>query len=279
MTETFLWRRVLQTTCAVLVITVAASTVQAVCAADSATLGDHPAVFDGFDGAANSAPDGAIWDYDVGRWQTNGQLQEYTSSRDNIRVDGAGHLIIEARSTESGITSGRLVTRHRVPMLYGTLSARIKMPTGKGISPSFWLVGTDIDTAGWPDCGEIDLVEMPSSGTYRYTTLHGPWTARPPGARSDYQIQTQAQTVDLSADFHTYWVVRAPGSIVIGMDGTTFATFTPESLSPDQRWVFDHPMYAILNVAVGDDWAGPPDETTSWPATMVVDWFRWEPAA
>lgn len=279
MTGGHAWQRVLQSACVGVVIALPASTVQSVCVADTAVPGSDSAVFDDFDGAANSAPDDAVWGYDVGRWRTHGQLQEYTSSRDNVRVDGAGHLIIEAKPTASGITSGRLVTRRRVPMLYGTLSARIQMPTGKGISPAFWLVGADIDTAGWPDCGEIDLVEMPSSGTYRYTTLHGPWTARPPGARIDYQLQTQAQTVDLSAAFHTYWAVRAPGSIVIGMDDTTFATFTPDSLSPDQRWVFDHPMYAILNVAVGDDWAGPPDDTTRWPATMVVDWFRWEPAA
>jgi beta-glucanase (GH16 family) len=272
------WKSALRSMCAVVVIAVPASTVDSIAAADVAQHGSHAAVFDGFDGAANSVPDDAFWGYDVGQWHANGQLQEYTSSADNIRLDGAGHLIIEAKPVASGFTSGRLVTRDRVAMLYGRLSARIKMPSGQGISPSFWMVGSDIDTVGWPNCGEIDLVETPSSGTYRYTTLHGPLADSPPGARIDYQVQTQDQTVDLSAAFHTYWVVRAPGSIVIGMDDTTFATFSPESLTPGQQWVFDRPMYAILNVAVGDAWAGPPDVTTPWPATMLVDWFRWEPA-
>ena len=269
----------LRSTCAGVVIAAPASAADGVGGAANAAAGPVAAVIDNFDGTANSAPDDAVWGYDVGRWQTNGQLQEYTHSTDNIRLDGVGHLVIEAKPVASGFTSGRLVTRGRVPMLYGTLSARIKMPAGKGISPSFWLVGTDIDTAGWPNCGEIDLVEMPSSGTYRYTTLHGPWVQRPPGAQIDYQLQVHTPSADLSAEFHTYWVVRAPNSIVIGMDEATFATFSPESLAPDQKWVFDQPMYAILNVAVGDAWAGPPDATTPWPAIMLVDWFRWEPAA
>jgi beta-glucanase (GH16 family) len=235
------------------------------------------AVFDDFNGPSGVAPDPGVWGYDLGPWPD--QLQTYTDSSRNVRLDGAGNLVIEARMGQDGvITSGRLVTRGKLDMMYGTLSARVRTPSGQGISPAFWLVGSDIDAVGWPASGEIDIVEMPNTGTYSYTTIHGPWVGAPPAGRPDYKVWTEGATDDLSASFHTFWISRSPYTIVIGVDDRTLATFTPASLKPDQKWVFDRPMYAILNVAVGDSWAGPPDESTTWPATMLVDWMRWLPA-
>jgi beta-glucanase (GH16 family) len=235
------------------------------------------AFFDDFLGPAGAPPDPEHWDYDLGPWPK--QLQTYTTSSGNVRLDGAGNLMIEARKADDGaITSGRLVTRGKLDMMYGTLSARIKAPSGQGISPAFWLIGSDTATTGWPDAGEIDVFEMPNVGTYSYTTIHGPWIGTPPAEKPDYKVWTEGPTDDLSAGFHTFWLCRSPYTIVIGMDNRTLATFTPDSLTPQQRWVFERPMYAILNVAVADPWAGPPDDTTPWPATMLVDWIRWVPA-
>ena len=234
------------------------------------------ALFDDFIGPAGAPPDPEHWDYDLGPWPN--QLQTYTNSPDNIRLDGAGNLVIEARmGQDRAITSGRLVTRGKLDMTYGTLSARIKAPSGQGISPAFWLIGSDTAIEGWPAAGEIDVFEMPNVGTYSYTTIHGPWVGPPPAEKPDYKVWTEGATDDLSASFHTFWLSRSPYTIVIGVDDRSLATFTPDSLTPQQKWVFERPMYAILNVAVGDPWAGPPDNTTPWPATMLVDWIRWVP--
>lgn len=236
------------------------------------------AMFDDFDGPAMSKPNGEFWSYDVGGWGLNGQLQTYSDSPDNVRLDGAGNLVIEAVKTPTGYTSGRLVTRDKVMMQYGTMSARIKMPAGKGISPSFWLLGADVDTLGWPNSGEIDVIEMPNKGNRFHSTLIGPWIEPPSTGKDYYSVRAEGPVVDMTERFHTFWISRLPNSVVTGMDDIVFGRFTPDSLDADQRWVFEKPMYAVLNIAVGDGWAGAPDAQTRWPATMVVDWFKWVPA-
>ena len=237
-------------------------------------------VFDDFVGPAGSLPDSALWDYDIGPYQDAG-LQTYTNSPENVRLDGHGHLVIQARPTPTGYSSARPVTRGKLSMLYGTVSARIKFPSGQGIWPAFWMLGTDMDQVGWPRCGEIDLMEIVNTGTQYHVTLHGPQ------GDSDYfggveksgqVVGTSGPIADLTDDFHTYWVNWQPQHITIGVDDTTLGTFTPASLPPGAQWVFEHPMYALLNIAIGGGWAGPPDASTSWPATMLVDWFRYTPA-
>lgn len=234
------------------------------------------AVFENFDGPAGAGPDTSIWDYDPGDPSPTGhQLQTYTDSAKNIRLDGEGHLAIQAVRAGGRFTSGRLVTRGKVEMLYGRISARIKMPAGQGIWPAFWMLGSDYGSAGWPECGEIDLMELLNVGTRYHATLHGPQ------GDSDYLkgrgVGTSGPIDDLTRDFHVYWTDWQPDSITIGVDDTTLGVFTPASLPDGARWVFDHPMYAVLNVAVGGDWAGPPDDSTPFPATMLVDWFRYAP--
>ncbi|ART72437.1 beta-glucanase/beta-glucan synthetase [Mycobacterium dioxanotrophicus] len=230
-------------------------------------------VFDGFDGPAGSRPNTKFWSYDLGNLSPdNHELQTYTDATANIRHDGNGHLIVQALKTPTGYTSGRLITQGKIPILYGTVSARIKFPSGQGIWPAFWLLGSDIDTVGWPQCGEIDVMELVNTGTTYNVTLHGPQ------GKSDYSTNGLSKTgliTDLSKDFHVYWVTRQPDSITIGVDGTALADFTPSSLPEGATWVFNKPMYAVLNVAVGGDWPGPPDQSTHFPATMLIDWFRY----
>jgi beta-glucanase (GH16 family) len=216
------------------------------------------------------------WNYEYGQpGIANHELQIYTDSTDNVRMDGQGHLVLEAHRTAEGYTSGRLSTRGKLDMMYGTVAARIKFPSGQGIWPAFWLLGSDIDSVGWPECGEIDIMELVNTGTTYNVSLHGP-PAGSDFADSD-AVSAQGQIEDLTTDFHTYWVTRQPGHITIGVDERVLGMFTPDSLPGYARWVFDHPMYAVLNVAVGGDWAGPPNESTPFPATMLVDWFRYTP--
>ena len=237
-------------------------------------------VFDDFDGPAGSAPNSALWDYDLGPYQDDG-LQTYTSSAENVRLDGHGHLVIQALSNPAGYTSARPVTRGKLSMLYGKVAARIKFPSGQGIWPAFWMLGANYPEIGWPRCGEIDLMEIVNVGTQYHVTLHGPQgdTDYFGGVeRSGEVVGTEGPIADLTNDFHNYWLHWEPNNITIGVDGTTLGTFTPASLPPGAQWVFERPMYALLNVAVGGRWPGPPNESTHFPATMLVDWFRYTPA-
>jgi beta-glucanase (GH16 family) len=137
----------------------------------------------------------------------------------------------------------------------------------------FWLVGADEDSNPWPGAGEIDVVEMVSEPSTRYSSLHGPVA----DVWNYMQDQIITRSGDLSGDFHNYWMTRTEDSITIGVDDTKWGTFTPDSLPESATWVFNKPFYVILNVAVGG-WAGLPDSTTRFPATMLVDWVNWEPA-
>lgn len=227
---------------------------------------------DDFSGPYGAAPNPGIWGYTVGAGWDQG-IQDYRTA--NAVLDGDGHLAITAMQNGTGYTSGRVGTANRLTLGYGRVSARIKMPNGQGLWPAFWLLGADHDAIGWPECGEIDIVEVVSDPTRYFVTIHGPRHDR----SGPYEVQFSGYTTDLSSGFHEYWVDRMPDRITIGVDGTTLATFTPESLPPDAAWVYNRPMSAILDMAVGGSWAGPPDASTRFPATMLVDWFRWETAS
>lgn len=227
---------------------------------------------DEFTGASGSAPDSAIWTVKKGTGWTPG-IEDYTTS--NAVLDGDGHLVLRAERTEDGgYTSGWVESRNKMSLGYGTTTARIKVPQGQGIWPAFWLKGADEDTTPWPQSGEIDVMELPSTATTMYSTLHGPIE----GTTQTRQAQIISELSDLSDGFHNYWLRHLPDEITVGVDELTLGTFTPGSLSPGSAWVYNRPMHVILNVAVGGSWAGAPDGTTPSPASMVVDWLRWEPA-
>ena len=116
---------------------------------------------DEFDAPANTPPDPSRWNYDLGGggWG-NQELEVYTSSIENAFHDGQGHLVIRALKTpQGGYTSARLKTQGKFEVAMGRIAARIKLPSGQGIWPAFWMLGNDIQTVGWPRCGEIDIME------------------------------------------------------------------------------------------------------------------------
>jgi beta-glucanase (GH16 family) len=226
-----------------------------------------------FDGRAGAPPNPDYFDYDVGAggWG-NQEKQSYTRSTDNARLSGDGNLIVEARRDGTGYSSARLVTRAKVAFTTGLLEARIKMPQGNGLHPAFWLLGTNIDTLGYPLCGEIDVIELIDSGTTYHNAIHGP-------LQSDTSNQWQRShdgeaSSNLANDFHVYQLYREADLIQIGIDGKKVGEYTRSSLPVDARWVLDSPMYVILNIAVGGSWPKPVDASTQFPATMVVDWIR-----
>ena len=229
---------------------------------------------DEFNGAANSRPDSSKWTYDLGKnngWGNN-ELEDYTDSTENVSLDGNGHLAIHALKTDSGYTSGRIKTKGKFEFLYGRIDARIKIPSGQGIWPAFWMLGANFPETNWPDCGEIDVMEnVGKEPSVVHGTVHGPGYSGANGISAKFELPGGVQ---FSNDFHVFSADWSPGSIRFLVDGRPYKTITPADLPSGARWVFDHPFFVLLNVAVGGNWPGPPQPSTVFPATMLVDWVR-----
>jgi beta-glucanase (GH16 family) len=224
---------------------------------------------DEFDGAKASAPDAKKWTYDLGAsgWG-NHELENYTNFRDNSFLDGDGHLVIRAIKTNNGYTSARLKTQGLYSVAYGRIAARLKLPKGQGIWPAFWMLGADIKTADWPKCGEIDVMEfIGKTPETVYFTLHGP------GYSGGKAISKPAPLADRDG-FHVYGIEWAPESLTFLLDERPVRTLTPKDLPAGTKWVYDHPHFLLLNLAVGGDWPGNPDATTVFPQDYVIDWVR-----
>lgn len=237
---------------------------------------------DEFDGSAGSAPSTGKWRHDVGGggWGNN-ELQYYTDGTANSALDGNGNLVITARKENPGgsscwygacqYTSARLLTSGTFTQKYGRFEARIKIPRGQGIWPAFWALGNDIGTVGWPNNGEIDVMENVGKepGTV-HGSLHGPGYSGGNPLTGTYALSSGAAFAD---DFHTFAVDWAPDSISWYVDGVRYSRHTPADAGGN-RWVFDHPFFLILNVAVGGNWPGSPDASSTFPQQMMVDYVR-----
>ncbi|MFJ8857698.1 family 16 glycosylhydrolase [Streptomyces sp. NPDC102451] len=236
---------------------------------------------DDFDGAAGSAVDGGKWLTETGDNVNNHERQYYTAGNSNAALDGQGNLVITARKENPGnyqcwygtceYTSSRLNTSGKFTATYGHVESRMKIPRGQGIWPAFWMLGADIGSVGWPNSGEIDIMENVGfePGTV-HGTLHGPGYSGSGGIGAGYTLPGGAAFAD---DFHTFAVDWAPDSITWSVDGTVYQQRTPADLNGND-WVFDKPFFLILNLAVGGYWPGDPDGSTSFPQELVVDYVR-----
>jgi beta-glucanase (GH16 family) len=236
---------------------------------------------DEFNQPDGSSPNPTNWCYDTGGggWGNN-ELECYTSRTNNARIVG-GQLVIEADQESYGgcsYTSARLLTQGKWSWAYGRFEASIKIPRGQGIWPAFWMLGTNIDSVGWPTCGEIDIMENIGKTSDQGTdhgTIHGPQGGGDynggSGVGGTYTLPGGA---DLADDFHIYAVQWTTNQIQWFLDNNQFFTATPASLPSGGTWVFTAPQFFILNVAVGGNWPGNPDGTTVFPQQMLVDYVR-----
>jgi len=229
---------------------------------------------DEFNNPDGSRVDTANWNYDVGGAWGNGTELEYYSDRiENTSIKN-GFLNINAlRENYRGnqYTSARLQTSRKFSMAYGRFEARIKIPVGKGIWPAFWMIGDNIDTVGWPACGEIDIMEHVNTDAAIVSTLHMPGSAGDSSIGAEHILPG---AIDYSEAFHIYAVEWEPDTMRFYVDDTLFQIVRRANLLPGQHWVFDHPYFIVLNVAVGGPWPGSPNATTIFPATMLVDYVR-----
>jgi beta-glucanase (GH16 family) len=228
---------------------------------------------DEFDGPAGSLPDAAKWTYDLGNnngWG-NRELETYTNLPANVRLDGAGHLVIHVQRDGTGYTSARIKTQGKFAAQYGRIEARIRVPFGQGIWPAFWMLGTSITSAGWPACGEIDIMEnIGREPSIVHGSVHGPGYSGGNSVSRTFALPS-ARFAD---DFHVFAITWASRTITFEVDGTPYQTVTPASLPSGAAWVFDGPFFVILNVAVGGTFPGDPDATSTFPQEMIVDYVR-----
>src|SRR5713101_6579140 len=242
---------------------------------------------DEFNGPAGSAPDPNNWKFETGNnngWGNN-ELEYYcpptnntppcSTATPNIYLDGTGNLVIKAINQSGTWTSGRMKTEGLQPFQYGRIEARMKLPVGAGIWPAFWMLGTNIGSVGWPTCGEQDIMEWVPKYTPTTTssTIHGPGYSGGKGIGSRFVFPNNGQ-VDNA--FHTYGVIWSQDKMQFYRDDYTqpFFTVTPANIPGGTQWVYNHPFFILLNLAIGGGFPGPPDGTTPNPSLVLVDYVR-----
>lgn len=235
---------------------------------------------DEFDGPAGSTIDPTKWTSEVGGGGFGNRELQYYTDGDNAALDGDGNLVITADEAQARYrcwygdcryTSARIKTRFLFEQEQGRFEARIKIPYGQGLWPAFWMLGNNISTVGWPMCGEIDIMENIGREPDKvHGTVHGPGYSGGGGIGGPYTLDAGS----FSDDFHVFAAEWTTNRIDFFVDDTLYKTVTPDNLPPGRAWVFDHPFYMILNVAVGGNWPGDPDATTVFPQTMLVDYVR-----
>ena len=212
------------------------------------------------------------WTFDIGGhgWG-NGEMQYYTDRSENARLEN-GLLVIEAvqeKYAGSYYTSARLKSQGLQEFQYGRMEARIKVPEGKGFWPAFWMLGSNFLQVGWPECGEIDIMEyVGKEPDLIMGTLHGPGYSGALGFSG-----WNRQTYNIFDDFHTFGIEWDQDQITWFYDGEAYHTMKREDVG-SRPWVFDQPFFFILNLAVGGTLGGMVSPTTVFPAQYLVDYVR-----
>jgi len=233
----------------------------------------------------DGAPDPAKWGHEVG-YLRNNEEQYYTSGRlENARVE-KGHLIIEARKEvyqlgkdhprskgrdKADITSASLTTQGKAEWTHAKVEVRAKLPEGRGVWPAIWMLGTDIDKAGWPACGEIDIMEFVG---------HDPGTVHANVHTKGYNHTkgngrgNKVKVPDASTAFHVYAVEWTKEKMRFLVDDKCYFECPNDGTGVDS-WPFDKPQYLILNLAIGGAWGGQKGiDEKIFPQRMTVDYVR-----
>jgi len=240
---------------------------------------------DEFDDSAGTPPNPAHWTHEIGDgtgndnpgWG-NSELQYYTNSTENAATDGQGNLVITAQEADGSLTcyygvceytSARLISWHKAEFAYGRIEARIQVPQGTGLWPAFWALGTDIGEVGWPQTGEIDIMEFVGRQPNQiFGTIHGPGYSGGASFGGVYDFGFPVYD-----DYHTFTIEWQPNEIQWYVDGILYHEAEPANVAPNE-WVFNHPFFIIMNVAVGGNFGGPVGSDTVFPQTMKMDYVR-----
>lgn len=241
---------------------------------------------DEFNDPAGTPPNPDNWGYEIGDGTINGipgwgnaELQYYTNSTDNVATDGNGNLVITAREADGSLscyygpcayTSARLISANRAEFAYGRIESRILVPDGDaGLWPAFWSLGTDIGQVGWPQTGEIDIMEYVSRIPDEiFGTIHGPGYSGGAAFGNTYTFPG-----GVSGSYHTFAIEWQPDRIEWYVDGILYHTATPADVAPN-AWVFNDPVFLLFNLAIGGNFGGTVSDTLTFPQQMAIDYVR-----
>ncbi len=240
---------------------------------------------DEFSGAAGAAIDTTKWRYDRGDgcpgncgWGNN-EKEYYTSDAANIAQNGVGQLAITARVATDSLScyygkcrykSAKITTRDKMFADQGRIEARIKLASGQGLWPAFWMLGKNIGAVGWPTCGELDIMENHGSDvTSMSSAVHGPgYSGNTPLVHANHFASGGV------TDFHLYAVEWDSVSIRFFVDDVRHFLVPRGSVQQYGKWVFDQQFFVILNLAVGGNFDHDPQSDAIFPGTMLVDYVR-----
>lgn len=244
---------------------------------------------DEFDAAAGTPLNPNSWTHELGDGSLNGttgwgnaELQYYTDDPANAAMDGNGNLVITTNTLDVNTTdlvcwygpcqytSARLITKNKINFEYGRIEARIQVPPGEdGLWPAFWALGSDIDEVGWPQTGEIDIMEYVSRLPNEiFGTIHGPGYSGGASFGNIYDFG-----VPVANDYHTFAIEWQPDIISWFVDGIAYHQAIPADVAPNE-WVFNHPFFLLLNQAIGGNFGGAISPDLTFPQEMKVDYVR-----
>ena len=232
---------------------------------------------DEFDG---ETIDTSKWSFEIGTGASgwgNNEWEYYTDRKENAYIkDGVLHIRAQKEDYKgSKYTSARMITKDKFSFTYGTVEARIALPTGKGIWPAFWMLGQNIDKVSWPACGEIDIIEAINDENIIYGTHHWQYN----GNHASYGNNTKdyygtSKELDIT-QFHTYKMVWNEKLIAMYVDDFKYQEIDIEK-AKDGLEAFHKPQFFILNVAVAGNWPGFEVDDSQFPNEMLVDYIRVE---
>jgi len=217
------------------------------------------------------------WTYEIGTGSSgwgNNELQYYREQNTSL-IEG-DYLMIEARRENFGgqeYTSSRLITADKQEFKFGRVDIRAALPEGQGVWPALWMLGSNFFTGGWPQCGEIDIMELVGHEPHK---VHGSaHYGNTPGERQ-YLTGTRALSGNkkFSQEFHVFSILWENDKIEYLVDDIKYFEFNTSKVVNGQPYPFNNDFFFIFNVAVGGDWPGSPDPTTFFPQRMFVDYIR-----
>ena len=230
---------------------------------------------DEFNGSDQESPDPTKWTYDIGTGQGgwgNQELEYYTDRPQNVSMDGEGNLVITARSESyagSAFTSARIKTQGLFEQQYGRIEARLKTPYGPGLWPAFWMLGSNIESVNWPQCGEIDIMELRGQEpNIIHGTIHGPGYSGGNPVTKTYALQDKR----FDTEYHIFAIEWDAEKIDFFVDDYLYQRI--ERGDVNGEWVYDQPFFMIFNVAVGGNYVGFPTTQTPFPQKMIIDYVR-----
>lgn len=219
-------------------------------------------------------PNAQWWDFERG-YVRNNELQYYTTKRlENCRQEN-GTLVIEARrdpSADNPVTSASLTSRRTASWTYGRFEVRAQLAAGRGTWPAIWMLGDNIGQVGWPQCGEIDIMEFVG---YDPDTVHGTVHTASYNHVKNTARGGSIDSDDLTTSMHVYAVEWEPEEIRFYFDDQLYYTFENDGRGDDATWPFHRPQHLKLNLAIGGIWGGAQGvDDALYPTQFLVDYVR-----